>query len=66
MHVNETHLTSIKEALEFDRRVTVRELSETADLSVGTVHNILSKELKMRKVKFIFLHKLMFILQGND
>lgn len=66
LHVNETHLTSIKEALEFDRRVTVRELSEIADLSVGTVHNILSKELKMRKVKFIFLHKLMFILQGND
>lgn len=66
MHVNETHLTLIKEALEFDRRVTVMELSEVVDLSVGTVHNILSKELEIRKVKFIFLRKFMFVLQGTD
>jgi hypothetical protein len=40
--------------------------SDIADLSVGTLHNILLKELKMRKVNILFLHKLMFVLQGKD
>ena len=49
--------TSIKTALEGDRRLTVRELSEITDVSRGTVHRILNNELNMKKVlndKLIF------------
>ena len=51
--VDAAQLTSVKEALDADRRRTVRELSELARASVGTVYNILTKNLKMRKVKLI-------------
>ena len=50
--VDAAQLTSVKEAPDADRRLTVRELSELG-ASVGTVHNILTKNLKMRKVKLI-------------
>ena len=52
--VDAAQLTSVKEALDADRRLTVRELSGA---SVGTVYNILTKNLKMRKVKLITEYK---------
>ena len=55
--VDAVQLTSVKEALDADRRLTVRELSELAEASVGTVYNILTKNLKMRKVKLITEYK---------
>ena len=55
--VDAAQLTSIKAVLDADRRLTVRELSELAGASVGTVYNILTKNLKMRKVKLITEYK---------
>ena len=46
-------LTSVKEALDADHCLTVWELSELAGAGVGTMYNILTKKLKMRKVKLI-------------
>ena len=55
--VDAAQLTSVKEALDANRRLTVRELSELAGASVGTVYNILTKNLKMKKVKLITEYK---------
>ena len=55
--VEAAQLTSVKEALDVDRRLSVRELLELAGASVGTVYNILTKNLKMRKVKLITEYK---------
>ena len=33
-----------------DRRITVRDIAEQLDVSRGTVHNILTRQLKMNKV----------------
>ncbi|XP_052762769.1 uncharacterized protein LOC128205281 [Mya arenaria] len=43
-------VTSIEEKLKADCRMTVRELSESANVSYGTAHIILTTELNMRKV----------------
>lgn len=43
-------VTSIRSAVETDRRLTVRELAERYDVGYGTVHRILTEELKMSKV----------------
>lgn len=48
--VSEATLTSLRDALNNDRRLTVRTLSEMFDVSVGTIHNILTQQLKMSKV----------------
>ena len=51
--VTERTLTLICDALEGDRRLTVRSLSEMFDLSYGTVYAVLTKQLQMSKVFFI-------------
>ena len=43
-------LTSIREALAADRRLTIRELIERLDMSYGTMHGILMEDLQMSKV----------------
>ena len=43
-------VTSVHDALKEDRRLTVRDLAEKFDMSVGTVHTILVEKLKMSKV----------------
>jgi len=48
--VKASSVASIQSALDTDRRLTVRELAEIADVSVGTAHRILTKDLNMRKV----------------
>ncbi len=49
-----TLVTSLRDALADDRRLTIRDLAERFDVSIGTVHNVLSKDLHMRKVKCFF------------
>jgi predicted transcriptional regulator len=48
--IRTTSSTSIKKVLEGDRRLTVREIAEIADVSRGTVHRILTEDLNMKKV----------------
>jgi transposase len=51
-----TNLTSsIVDVLEKDRRVTVRGLAEMFGVGYGTVHRILTEELKMSKVCLLLL-----------
>ena len=40
----------IKELLDKDRRITVRQVSQRVDRSVGTVHTIIHKNLNMRRL----------------
>ena len=40
----------IKELLDKDRRITVREVSQRVDCSVGTVHTIIYESLNMRRL----------------
>ena len=40
----------IKELLDKDRRITVREVSQRVDCSVGTVHSIIHENLNMRRL----------------
>ena len=48
--INQLLVTSVHDALKEDRRLTVRDLAEKFDMSVGTVHTILVEKLKMSKV----------------
>ena len=48
--INQRLITSVHDALKEDRRLTVRDLAEKFDMSVGTVHTILMEKLKMSKV----------------
>ena len=40
----------IKELLDKDRRITIREVSQRVDCSVGTVHTIIHENLNMRRL----------------
>ena len=51
-------ITSVEKSILEERRLTVRALAEIHDVSVGTVHKILTTELHMRKVIFISTHSL--------
>ena len=48
--INQRLVTSVHDALKEDRRLTVRDLTEKFDMSVGTVHTILVEKLKMSKI----------------
>ena len=43
-------VTAIRDALDVDRRLTVRELAERFNIGYGTVHRILMEKLHMSKV----------------
>lgn len=50
-------VTSIRDALAEDRRLTVRTLAHRFDVSIGTVHRVLKDELHMSKVnKHFYKH----------
>ncbi|GFS22419.1 transposase [Elysia marginata] len=49
--VNEQTIASIKEDIEEDLHIFVRELSDTNGLSYGTVHTTITEHLRMKKVK---------------
>ena len=42
-------VTSIREALAADRRLTIRDLIERFDMGYGTMHQILTEDLQMSK-----------------
>ena len=42
-------MTSIREALAADRRLTIRDLIEHLGIGYGTVHRILTEDLQMSK-----------------
>ena len=48
-------ISQIKNFMDKDRRVSIETISAQFDVSVGTVHTIICKELKMRKIctKFV-------------
>ena len=48
--VTEKMLTSICDALDEERRLTVRALSERFDMKIGAVYKVLTKQLNMSKV----------------
>jgi len=51
-----TSLTSsVEEALQADRPATVRGLADRFGVSYGTVYQILTEELHISKVKYIFI-----------
>ena len=47
---NEQNIAYVKRLIEEDPHSTVRELSEACELSIGTINNILHKDLHMRKL----------------
>ena len=49
--VSVSSLTSLKSALEGDRRLTIRELADRADVSIGTAYKLITRDLGMRKVR---------------
>ena len=48
--VMEKTLTSICDALDEERRLTVHAMSERFDMSIGAVYKVLTKQLNMSKV----------------
>lgn len=53
--VTTTLVTLVANALENDRRLTVRALMKKFDVSYGTMQTILTRDLKMRRVRNIYL-----------
>ena len=47
---NEQNIAYMKRLIEEDPNLTVRELSEACELSIGTINSILHKDLHMRKL----------------
>lgn len=47
---SEAMITRVEEVVQGDRRLSLDEISETVGISVGSVHTILHKDLKMTKV----------------
>ena len=43
-------VTSIREALDADRRLTIRELVERFDMGYDTIYRVLTEDLQMSKV----------------
>jgi len=48
--ITATLVASIEQALQEDRRLTVRTLSDMFDISIGTIYTILREDLHMTKV----------------
>ena len=48
--VNERNIADIRNQIEEDPHISVRELSDTSGLSVGLVHTIITDELHMKKI----------------
>lgn len=48
--VTSKHVSEIKDLLDKDRRITIREIEERTDCSIGTIYNIIHNELNMRRL----------------
>jgi len=53
--ITATLVASIEQALQEDRRLTVRTLSDMFDISIGTIYTILREDLHMTKVFLLSL-----------
>ena len=61
-------VTSIREALAADRRVTIRDLIELFDIGYGTMHRILTEDFQMSKaiLSYKFDFYMMHIAKVSD
>ena len=61
-------VTSNREALAADRRLTIRDLIERFDMGYGTMHRILTEDLQMSKVilSYKFNFYMMHIAKVSD
>ena len=61
-------VTSIREALAADRRLTTRDLNERFDMGYGTMHRILTEDLQMSKaiLSYKFDFYMMHIAKVSD
>lgn len=64
--VTSNHVTVIKDLLDSDRRITIREIQERSDFSVGTIHTILHKELNMRRLCARWIPKMLTDKQKEE
>lgn len=62
--VNE--LTSIKDALDGDRRMSTRDIADMFDIGVATAHSIITKDLGMVKVCARWIPRLLTDKQKNE
>ena len=56
---NKSDVTLVKERLDIDRRVTIRELSDDLDMGYGTVHRIIKEELRMSRLSARWVPRLL-------
>ena len=57
--ITDTKVQEIKELLDKDRRITVREVSQRVDCSVGTVHTIIHDNLNRRRLCVRWIPKML-------
>ena len=56
---NEEVKDQVREEVLNDRRVTVREIAVEVEISTGSIHSILTEDLRMRRVSAKFVPKLL-------
>ena len=61
--ITRRNVNRIQAELDRDRRVSVRQLVENTGFSQGTVHRILKKELKVRRISCKFVPKILSTIQ---
>ncbi|GFS11222.1 transposase, partial [Elysia marginata] len=64
--VNEQTIASIKRDIDENHHISVRELSDTNDLSYGTVHTIITEHLRMKKVFVRWIPHLLTVDQKRE
>lgn len=64
--VNKANIERVRQALDIDRRVSVRELADTVGISATAVHAILTAELGMSRVVARWVPKLLTDAQQRD
>jgi transposase len=60
---NDAHVMQVREIMRSNRRLTVREIAEDCNISIGSYHHILMTKLEMHRVVSKFLPQ--FLTQGQ-
>jgi ribosomal protein S25 len=52
---DDAHVAQVRETVRSNRRLTVREMADGCDISIGSCHDILTRKLEMHRVvsKFV-------------
>jgi hypothetical protein len=58
MSCDDAHVAQVREIVPSNRRLTVREIAEACNISIGSCHDILTKELEMHCVVSKFVPRL--------